>query len=76
MDEHRNTDNTWMETVAVIVHDDDGTTVGKIALHTCNDTFEMQWLGIDIQLNLYAAMLFFIEKKRIAYFIDKQLILI
>lgn len=70
MDEPRNTDNTWMETVAVIVQDDDGTTVGKIALHTCNDTFEMQWLGIDIQLDLYAAMLLFIEKKHIAHFID------
>lgn len=32
VDDPRNTDNCWMETVAVNFHDEDGTSVSKISL--------------------------------------------
>ena len=63
-----------METVAFTFRDDDGTTVGKIPVHTGNDAIEMQWRSIDKQLNLYVSHVGFIEKvwqKHSAYFIDK-----
>ena len=33
MDDPRNTDNSWMETVAYQFHDDDGMSVGQFQLH-------------------------------------------
>ena len=33
MDDPRNTDNSWMETIAVNFHDDNGTSAGKVQLN-------------------------------------------
>jgi len=33
VDDPRNTDNSWMETIAYHFHDDDGTSVGQFQLH-------------------------------------------
>ena len=33
MDDPRNTDNSWMETIAVNFHDETGESVGKFSLH-------------------------------------------
>jgi len=33
VDDPRNTDNSWMETIACHFHDDDGTSVGQFQLH-------------------------------------------
>lgn len=72
VDDPRNTDNAWMETVAVNFHDTDGTTVGRIPLHAGDDAAAVQWLTIDRQLNLYASHIDFIErtcKKHDAFFL-------
>ena len=33
VDDPRNTDNSWMETIACHFHDEDGTSVGQFQLH-------------------------------------------
>jgi ADP-ribose pyrophosphatase len=34
VDDPRNTDNAWMETIAYNFHDDDGTRVAQLDLHS------------------------------------------
>jgi len=71
VDDPRNTDNAWMETVACNFHDEDGTTVGRIPLTAGDDARAVQWLAIDKPLQLYASHSKFIKAvctKRGAYF--------
>jgi len=71
VDDPRNTDNAWMETVACNFHDEDGTTVGRIPLTAGDDARAVRWLTIDKAIQLYASHSRFVEavcKKRGAYF--------
>ena len=71
VDDPRNTDNAWMETVACNFHDEDGTTVGRIPLTAGDDACAVQWLTIDKPIQLYASHSKFVEAvctKRGAYF--------
>ncbi|XP_057295057.1 ADP-ribose pyrophosphatase, mitochondrial-like isoform X3 [Hydractinia symbiolongicarpus] len=71
VDDPRNTDNSWMETVAVNFHDDDGTTVGKIPLEAGDDAKAVRWLAVDKEVKLYASHMDFVKatcEKRGAYF--------
>lgn len=61
VDDPRNTDNAWMETVAVNFHDDNGESVGKFDLKAGDDAQNVRWLDIDKNLNLYASHCNFIE---------------
>ncbi|XP_067911983.1 ADP-ribose pyrophosphatase, mitochondrial-like isoform X2 [Heterodontus francisci] len=54
VDDPRNTDNAWMETVAVNFHDDAGDSVGQLNLHSGDDAGQVQWSDIDKNLQLYA----------------------
>lgn len=55
VDDPRNTDNAWMETVAVNFHDDDGRHVGKFELKAGDDAANVRWMDIDKNLDLYAS---------------------
>lgn len=55
VDDPRNTDNAWIETVAVNFHDDNGTSVGKFNLQAGDDAQNVRWMDIDKNLNLYAS---------------------
>ena len=55
VDDPRNTDNAWMETVAVNFHDEDGDKVGKFDLKAGDDAAKVKWMGINKNLNLYAS---------------------
>ncbi|KAJ8922952.1 hypothetical protein NQ315_001498 [Exocentrus adspersus] len=55
VDDPRNTDNAWMETVAVNFHDDEGTSVGKFDLKAGDDAQSVRWTDIDRNLDLYAS---------------------
>lgn len=55
VDDPRNTDNAWMETVAVNFHDEDGNHVGKFNLRAGDDAAKVRWLDIDASLDLYAS---------------------
>lgn len=62
VDDPRNTDNAWMETVASNFHDEDGSTVGKLALIAGDDARNVRWMDINGKLNLYANHIEFIKR--------------
>jgi len=73
VDDPRNTDNAWMETVAVNFHDEDGSSVANIPLNAGDDAKDVRWLPIDGHLNLYASHFEFIKQTCImknAYFAE------
>jgi len=53
VDDPRNTDNAWMETVAFNFHDADGDKVGKFSLRAGDDAGSVKWMTIDRDLDLY-----------------------
>ncbi|XP_066140484.1 ADP-ribose pyrophosphatase, mitochondrial isoform X1 [Euwallacea fornicatus] len=55
VDDPRNTDNAWMETVAVNFHDEKRSYVGKLNLRAGDDAVKVKWLDIDKSLDLYAS---------------------
>ncbi|KAL3858491.1 hypothetical protein ACJMK2_013079 [Sinanodonta woodiana] len=62
VDDPRNTDNAWMETVAYNFHDEGGNSVGKLKLHAGDDAVGVQWMSIKKGLKLYASHHEFIKK--------------
>ncbi|XP_034171459.1 ADP-ribose pyrophosphatase, mitochondrial [Osmia lignaria lignaria] len=62
VDDPRNTDNAWMETVALNFHDADDSILGKITLMAGDDAHNVKWMDIDKMLNLYANHSEFIQK--------------
>ncbi|KAJ7990020.1 hypothetical protein DPEC_G00310530 [Dallia pectoralis] len=70
VDDPRNTDNAWMETVAVNFHDETGNSVSELPLQAGDDAGQVQWMDIDTALPLYASHSHFLEvvaKKRCAH---------
>lgn len=61
VDDPRNTDNSWMETIAVNFHDEEGLSVGKFPLQAGDDAKSVQWMDIDQSLGLYASHSYFIQ---------------
>lgn len=55
MDDPRNTDNAWMETIAVNFHDEKGKSVGKFNLTAGDDAQDAHWADISSDLSLYAS---------------------
>ncbi|KAH9525249.1 ADP-ribose pyrophosphatase, mitochondrial [Bulinus truncatus] len=62
VDDPRNTDNSWMETVAMNFHDENGSGVAKFSLNAGSDAVGVQWLDISKDLKLYASHADFIKK--------------
>jgi ADP-ribose pyrophosphatase len=62
VDDHRNTDNAWIETVAMNFHDENGTLVGAFPLCAGDDAVNVQWMDISRNLTLYASHSDFIGK--------------
>lgn len=61
VDDPRNTDNAWMETIAVNFHDENNETVGQFHLQAGDDAKNVKWVDIDKNLDLYASHSKFIE---------------
>lgn len=55
VDDPRNTDNAWMETVAVNFHDEDGEFVGKLKFEAGDDAVGIKWVEVDKKVKLYAS---------------------
>ena len=51
VDDPRNTDNAWMETIAMNFHDEDGSTVGEIHLKAGDDASNVRWIDVDQKAN-------------------------
>lgn len=69
VDDPRNTDNAWMETVAVEFHDESGI-FDKITLNAGDDAKGVRWVDCDHTLSLYSNHQEFIEmtvKKRMGH---------
>ena len=70
VDDPRNTDNAWMETVAVNIHDTTGTVFDKFDLKAGDDAKAVEWTAITSQLQLYASHTKFIQEvysRRVAH---------
>lgn len=61
VDDPRNTDNAWMETIAVNFHDDDGDKVGKFNLNAGDDAAKVKWMDVDGSVKLYASHSYMIK---------------
>lgn len=61
VDDPRNTDNAWMETVAVNFHDESGETFCKFKLHAGDDAGKVKWMEISADLKLYASHATFVK---------------
>ena len=55
VDDPRNTDNAWMETVCVNFHDEYGTNVGEFKLKAGDDAVGAQWTVVTAETKLYAS---------------------
>lgn len=62
VDDPRNTDNAWMETIAYNFHDGHGDSVGHLKLHAGDDAVGVRWADIGSNLKLYASHKDMIEK--------------
>lgn len=62
VDDPRNTDNAWMETVAYNIHDNTGQVVGNINLEAGDDARNVRWIDISNELILYASHKDFVMK--------------
>ncbi|XP_001603303.2 ADP-ribose pyrophosphatase, mitochondrial isoform X1 [Nasonia vitripennis] len=55
VDDPRNTDNAWMETVAYNFHDETGEIVGNMNLQAGDDAKNVRWIDVSDSLVLYAS---------------------
>ncbi|KAL4715951.1 hypothetical protein ACJJTC_013251 [Scirpophaga incertulas] len=55
VDDWRNTDNAWLETVAYNFHDETGTIVGSMNLQAGDDAVGVCWVDITPTIKLYAS---------------------
>lgn len=62
VDDPRNTDNSWMETVAFNFHDDTGEAFSKVQLCAGDDAGAVAWTDICSDLHLYASHIHFIQE--------------
>lgn len=62
VDDPRNTDNAWMETIAVHFHDDESNSFGSLPLNAGDDAVGVRWMTVDRNLTLYANHSTFFKK--------------
>jgi ADP-ribose pyrophosphatase len=55
VDDPRNTDNCWMETVAMNFHDEDGKATGRFKLHAGDDAGAVSWVDGSTDMPMYAS---------------------
>jgi len=62
VDDPRNTDNAWMETVAFNFHDESGDVFCNFLLEAGDDAGAVRWMEVTRDLRLYASHIHFIEQ--------------
>ncbi|ETO14111.1 nudix-type motif 9-like protein [Reticulomyxa filosa] len=62
VDDPRNTDNSWIETVAVNFHDDQGIYASRFPLHAGDDAASVTWMTVSDHLQLYASHKLFLHQ--------------
>ncbi len=61
VDDPRNTDNAWMETIACNFHDETGGLIGNLCLKGGDDATHAVWIELNSNLKLFASHYDFIE---------------
>eukprot|EP00056_Hartaetosiga_gracilis_P018211 m.10081 g.10081 ORF g.10081 m.10081 type:complete len:289 (+) comp6505_c0_seq4:188-1054(+) len=61
VDDPRNTDNAWMETTVVNIHDDDSDVFSKFKLEGGDDATNAEWVEYHPGMELYASHTYFME---------------
>ena len=64
VDDPRNTDNAWMETVVAIFHDNTGSVFSDFPLRAGDDACAVKWVPMDEDTPLYASHAQFIQHAR------------
>lgn len=62
MDDPRNTDNAWMETIAVSFHDDTGLILDSVHFKTGINARGLQWQEVSNHLKLQANHIPFLKR--------------
>lgn len=62
VDDPRNTDNAWMETVAMNFHDELGDSLALISLEAGDDAESIKWMDLGSELKLFASHLSILEQ--------------
>ncbi|XP_035691921.1 ADP-ribose pyrophosphatase, mitochondrial-like [Branchiostoma floridae] len=62
VDDPRNTDNAWMETIAVNFHDEEGNSVARFNLQAGDDANAVAWMDVGSELCLFASHTHFLKK--------------
>lgn len=62
VDDPRNTDNAWIETIAFNFHDEDNSILGQLTLTAGDDASNVRWMDASAKLNLYASHVEFIRE--------------
>jgi len=62
VDDPRNTDHSWMETVAVNFHDEDGSVVAKLPFQAGDDACNVRWMDLNSDIQLYASHKDFLQQ--------------
>lgn len=55
IDDRRNTDNAWTESIAYNFHDNNGSIVGALKLHAGDDAVGVRWVDVTPDMELYAS---------------------
>ncbi|KAF6768328.1 ADP-ribose pyrophosphatase mitochondrial [Paragonimus kellicotti] len=61
VDDPRNTDNAWMETIAVNFHDETGDSIAQLNLQAGDDARKVCWMDVGSEVKLYANHRDFLE---------------
>lgn len=62
VDDPRNTDNAWMETIACNFHDEKGDLVGTLDLQGGDDADKAVWMDLSSNLKLFASHVDFLQQ--------------
>ena len=54
VNDHRNTDNAWMETVVSHFHDETGTTFGTLNLNAGDDAQDVKWMDLSSDMAIFS----------------------
>lgn len=61
VDDPRNTDNAWVESVVVHYHDENGDKIGQLPLSAGDDACNVMWMDLTHNLMLYSAHHTFVQ---------------
>ena len=62
MEDPRNTDNAWIETVVVNFHDESGQTLARFQLQAGSDAGGVVWTEAHSHMDIYPSYVYFIEE--------------